>query len=127
MIIYRVQDREGRGPFRPGFSRRWIDPIGGSMLPPFYEEFGAGVIEKLRAHVAKYGGSCGCGCSSLDGIGQWFTTYEQHRLDFFGYHVVCVEAQKIFAESKNQVVFWSAKPLTQHKGVIAWPYETPLC
>lgn len=47
--VYRTQDSEGRGPWRPGFSRVWCDAEfgpGAESLPPWGAEFGADLIER---------------------------------------------------------------------------------
>ena len=39
--IYRVQDAQGRGPWKPGFSHRWVeDRPDHYNLPPWFVEFG---------------------------------------------------------------------------------------
>jgi len=41
LFVYRVQDKEGRGPWRPGFSQIWVETrLDHMFLPPWYVEFG---------------------------------------------------------------------------------------
>jgi hypothetical protein len=45
--VYRVQDVEGRGPWRPGFSRLWVrDRDDHDNLRPWVEQFGVGIIPR---------------------------------------------------------------------------------
>ena len=37
-VIFRVQDAEGRGPWKPGFSSQWMDEARPEWLPPIYDE-----------------------------------------------------------------------------------------
>jgi len=106
--IYRVQDADGRGPFKPGFSKKWLDPspTARDLLPPWMQEFGMGII-----HLARPGEHLGCGCRSIDGIRRWFDDGELERLRGFGYHVVMLKVDRILAESINQTVFARSRPL----------------
>src|SRR5262245_6350137 len=48
--VFRIQDAEGRGPFKPGFSNRWTDEDfapGMKPMPPWGDEFGWDLIERL--------------------------------------------------------------------------------
>jgi hypothetical protein len=40
-FVYRIQDKKGRGPYRPGFSSQWVeDRDDHDNLFPWYQEFG---------------------------------------------------------------------------------------
>ena len=106
--IYRVQDADGRGPFKPGFSHRWLDPSPSArdLLPPWIDEFGLGIISRINA-----GEHAGCGCRSINGLRRWFDDGELERLREFGYQVVMMKADRILAESVNQTVFVRSRPL----------------
>lgn len=108
--MYRVQDDEGRGPWRPGFSQRWVEDRPASefaALQPWPSEFGP---VHLRAI---FGMHLGCGCTSIVQLRRWFTPTEYRRLLSFGYRAVRMGVGRVLAESAIQCVFERAKPLTQ--------------
>jgi hypothetical protein len=104
--VLRVQDSDGRGPWKPGFSRLWIDPHRVCDLPTWIEEFGA------DAMPAKANGfHFGCGVRSFRQIGQWFGDDELTILYGYGYQIVSMRVDHIIAESKNQNIFKRKLPL----------------
>jgi hypothetical protein len=103
--ILRVQDDEGRGPFKPGFSRFWLDPDWSSELPTWMEEFGRDVMPQ----VSKY--HYGCGVRSFSQLARWFSDKEVKAMYFYGYSIVSMRVDEIIAESKNQNVFRRRLPL----------------
>jgi hypothetical protein len=104
--IYRVQGIDGRGPWRPGFSRLWITDGDRPLPPPWHEEFdAASVIRAARGDVM------GCGCRSLEQLREWFMQEELTRLRSLGYFVVRMQVDRVLAESSNQVVFARHQPL----------------
>lgn len=109
MTLYRVQDAEGRGPFRPGFSRSWRDEHGPS-LPPIYDELGI-AFDKLRTLVP-FGMAAGCACRSMEELRRWFSRAELRRLARHGYSVVAFEPDHILAETPTQVLFAMRAPLS---------------
>ena len=113
--IYRVQDSEGREPWRPGFSKYWIDSDIGcrEQLKPWPEEFGFGILRK-----ALIGQSVGCGCRTLECLWKWFTRHEMDRLHTWGYHIVRMDVDRILAESPDQLVFCRNLPLSEQIEVI---------
>lgn len=52
VYLYRVQDRNGRGPFKPGFSRVWIQKDGPELKPGITEEF-PDIVPKLQRAIAQ--------------------------------------------------------------------------
>ena len=108
MVVYRVQDPEGRGPFRPGFSRYWLDEDLGerSRLPSWGEEFGHDLISKNYRKRHHYGSAV----KTLHEVTIWFSASELLRLKLYGYSVVKLQADRILAESTVQVVFERKKP-----------------
>lgn len=111
-IVYRVQDRTGRGPWRPGFSDKWIEHRDDhSNLLSLFEEFGD---LPLRGRI--YGMSIGCACLSIQQLRRWFTQTEYRTLNQYGYRAVKMRASRILASSDIQCVFERAKPL--HKNVV---------
>lgn len=108
LIIYRIQDKEGRGPFKPGFSRKWVEMrVDHENLRPWFEEFGP-VQEQIV-----YGESSGCGCRSLKQLKRWFTKREFRKLKKYGYNAVKMKVERIVAESDLQCVFGRIKPLSE--------------
>jgi hypothetical protein len=106
--VVRIQDHDGRGPFKPGFSHVWCDTEGDPQLPPWFQEF-PGLLQKVRKAAETH--HVGCGCRSVEQIERWFTPTERVRLSILGYKLVSMEVDRVLAESKNQVVFLREKPL----------------
>lgn len=117
-IVYRVQDADGRGPFRPGFSKVWMDERffpGMGPLPTWMEEFGVdNIVRRCR------GRHIGSAVMKLTDLGRWFSPTERRRLKFHKFNVVSIEADEILAESKNQVVFASVVPLSEASRLLPW-------
>lgn len=110
MIVYRVQDHKGRGPFKPGLSKRWADEVfapGQEELPTFMEEFGNDLIERLGRPGEYYGSAV----RSADKIKRWFSEAERTKLHKLGYRLVSMKADRVLAESSNQIVFARRRPL----------------
>jgi hypothetical protein len=103
--ILRIQDSEGRGPWRPGFSQAWIvDRSDHENLMPWYVEMGR--VDKFVTP----GFYMGCGCLTSDQLRRWFTECEYRTLLGFGYLAVIMRGD-IIAESEIQVVFQRHIPL----------------
>lgn len=119
--LYRVQDKEGRGPFKPGFSRHWIDADSDQhWQQDVISAFGLAWRDEIPR-----GWWCGCACRSLDGIGKWFLPKECARLKEFGYFLVRLDADKIIRENDEQVIFARRQPLTRGVSVLDWSF-TPI-
>lgn len=115
--IYRIQDIEGRGPYKPGFSKNWCDEdarclIGVPLFATYMEEF-LDVQEKINTISRLSGGAFGCGFRTLDQLNRWFTQAEQEKLFKYKYSIVKIIPDMVLAESHNQLVFWCKKPLCQ--------------
>lgn len=107
MTVYRVQDKQGRGPWKPGFSHQWVeDREDHENLPPWVLEFPR-IIEKFRR-----GFVYGCGCTTLNKLRRWFTESEYQKLVKLGYRAVKMEAI-VLGESDIQCVFERFKLLNQ--------------
>ena len=118
-VVYRVQDREGRGPWRPGFSVKWLDDSDVPLPPSFCDEFGwrpADVRGMWRP--GEFGGSA---CRTVEQLSRWFTPTEQERLRRYGYSIVMMTVDRVLAESENQVVFARRTPLREGVVVVPWP------
>src|SRR5207247_592614 len=95
--VFRVQDKDGRGPWKPGFSHRWVeDREDHDKLVPWYTEFGR--VDRR----AIYGMAVGSGCRTLEQLRRWFTPSEYRTLRRLGYQAVRLKAGRILAESEIQ-------------------------
>lgn len=104
--VLRIQDAEGRGPYKPGFSKVWCDNYGEPPPPTWMHEF-PGLLRRMNDECAHYGAAC----RSIEQLRKWFTPTELCRLQLLGYHLVAMEVDRVLAESKNQLVFMRRKPL----------------
>lgn len=106
--ILRVQDRKGRGPWRPGLSDRWTDPLRTGGLPPIYDEVPAFVA--LVNNAAREGLHIGC-ATREPLLRKWFTRDELLRLFDLGFGVVTCDGCEILIETPHQLVIGSRRPL----------------
>ena len=117
--VYRIQDREGRGPWRPGLSHRWCDSHlaeGVEDMPSTLKEFGADFLERRRLpreHV-------GCAVRKVRYIARWVSKTEIERLDALGFRLVSIHPDRILAESQNQIVFACRAPLARSATILPW-------
>jgi hypothetical protein len=104
-MIFRMQDKDGRGPWKPGFSETWIDPERTDYsAPTVMEDFGASIIGQCRYYQA-IGYHVGVGCSDETQLEKWFSEKEKDTLRRLGYNVVQFSPTHEIARSKWQVVF----------------------
>lgn len=116
--VYRVQDSEGRGPFRPGFSRFWCDDERHEEMPTWFDEFGADLIYRLgKPNGEQYGTAV----RTIDCLNRWFSRKEQVRLKNWGYNVVSFVPDRILAESETQLIFAKNTPLNIGVSVVPFP------
>src|SRR5262245_43472954 len=111
--VYRIQDADGRGPYKPGWSHVWQERrclIDGSKHPTFMDEF-PGIVDRINVRFAVAGGDFGCGFRTMEQLERWFDEAEIAKLRSFGYGIVRLTPDEILAESDKQLVFWSRKPL----------------
>jgi len=109
MKIYRIQDKEGRGPWKAGFSHQWVETREDhDNLLPAYIDF-----ESPHLKVKK-GNYSGVGCRSKEQLKRWFTESEYKKLVSFGYESVIIKVDNIIAESDIQLVFERSKPLNKN-------------
>lgn len=108
MNVYRMQDHEGRGPFKPGFTKEWSeDREDLDNLTSILKDW-----HKVKPKLLK-GYHVGCACKSLEQLQRWFTPTEYERLLGHGYKVVSLKPGMILLETEVQVVFQRKLPLTQ--------------
>ena len=100
MKLFRIEDRERRGPYRPGCSALWSDIEGPPPPPPWAAEFGICILAQVQP-----GENMQCGFKTETQLRRWFTPAEIYKLQLLGYRIVEAEATRIIAESKHQVVF----------------------
>lgn len=115
--IYRIQDKDGRGPYKPGFSKHWSDPdarclIKAPLFATYMDEFPE-VLNKIGKHFMAYGGHFGCGFRTTQQLHIWFTDEELQKLKQYDYRVVIIIPDAVLAESENQLVFWCKKPFNK--------------
>lgn len=97
IIVYRVQDIDGRGPFKPGFSNIWVKyRADHDNLKPWFVEFG-----RVDRQIL-YGETSGSACKSIKQLRRWFTKPEYKILKKYGYKSVKIEVDRIIAESDKQ-------------------------
>lgn len=110
IAFYRVQDRDGRGPWKPGFSHTWVeDRQDHDNLIPWYFEMGP---VHLKALAGEHVGSA---CETIDQLRRWFTPSEYATLKRSGYQAVRVTG-RILGKSSTQVVI--ASPIAFAKQAI---------
>ena len=101
-LVYRIQDADGRGPWKPGFSHKWSDLDNKTdselarLKPMFF-------VPPRNAH-------CGVGCTSLKQLRLWFNETEYFRLLDFGYKCVRLDVQ-ILQATDVQCAFAKSRPL----------------
>lgn len=119
--LYRVQAVDGRGPWRPGLSRHWIDHESDKPLKPdVIASFGFNWRRKIPN-----GWTAGCACRSLPALLDWFTRTEMARLQFMGYTPIAFMPDKIIAEDEHQVIFARKFPLAVQIERLCWPADLP--
>lgn len=82
MTLLRMQDADGRGPWKPGFSHQWSDPVGPSLPKPI-----TSAIPNFRAFAMDWhrkGFHLGCAVWASQ-RSLWFTPAEEAKLAALGY------------------------------------------
>lgn len=120
MIVYRIQDSDGRGPWKPGFSDQWVeDRPDHDNLVPWPHEFGNVQCRALSwEHI-------GAGCKTIEQLQRWFTRSEYETLLGFGYHAVKMTVARILAQSDIQCVFTRRIPLAEQVESFTLYPDTP--
>ena len=106
MRIYRIQSADGRGPFRPGLTEKWIGDPRWADRPSLMEEFD---VRDILARVANR--HMGCGFRTPEQMRRWFDVNERAKLARLGFHPVTMTVDEIVAESRTQLVFARVMPL----------------
>lgn len=115
--VYRVQSADGRGPWKPGLSKHWIDMESDRPLQKdVISAFGLDWRSEIPANW-----SCGCACRSMADLLKWFTPLEQSRLSVLGYVPVMLKADRVVRENTDQLIFARRMPLREGYIIIPWP------
>lgn len=117
-VFLRVQDRDGRGPFKPGMPDRWLDPEGRDF-PAVHEEFGLGWRDEIP-----HGWHCGCAFRTVEQAACWFSPSECSRLAALGYQFVSLRARAL-RESRHQAIIVRREPLRWRTIILPWPHFDP--
>lgn len=105
--LVRVQDREGRGPWRPGFSSTWVGddtPMHGKPIPSY-----PGAL-KAALDACEAGMQTGCAVFA-DQIGLWFSPADLDRLARLGFYVADASACKVIFIAPDQALVASHEPM----------------
>ncbi|TXH40431.1 MAG: hypothetical protein E6Q97_39635 [Desulfurellales bacterium] len=114
--IYRVQDKFGRGPWKPGFSMTWVEDRSDeeyAALMPGHHQF-----PKMDGMTFLADRHYGFGCESLEQLRRWIRKSEYETLRRHGYRAYKLYVDRILFRSDVQVVFERSQPLSvSAKGV----------
>ena len=113
VVVYRVQDLSGRGPWKPGFSKIWVEERPDHKnLQPWFIEFGWVNKKGLS------GETLGSACKTIEQLRRWFTKQDYEKLKTYGYKSVKIEVNRIIAESDIQCFVGRAKPFNESVEVV---------
>lgn len=117
VTVYRVQDGSGRGPWRPGFSHRWIEAEApaGRLTESLLDLM---TVEQVRALPATH--HYGAGCRRLADLAEWFLPVERERLRALGFWPVQVRAEIVVVESALQIFVGRVRPFAEGATRRAW-------
>jgi len=111
-LLLRIQDENGRGPWKPGFSHNWVDDSRRFDLPPLQEDFGLDFKPIVEAAFQR-GLHIGTAVRGPERFNQWFTPSERLKLAMFGYRIVDASSCEILGETNWQALIGSAQPLSE--------------
>jgi hypothetical protein len=113
--LLRIQDADGRGPYKPGMQSQWADAAHDQRNPAIFDEFGWKVCKSIRAD--EY---AGCAFIDAEQLRRWFSRRELGEIEKLGYQLVEIEASRIVGRSKHQLVFISKLPLSKAAKELPW-------
>lgn len=114
MKVYRVQAKDGRGPFRPGLTKHWSECNNRPMA--IQDAFGLDWLKECRKDWMY-----GCGCLSLKELAVWFSKNERMTLCLMGYQPVEIEADIIIRKRNGeQVIFGCRKSFAEIAKEFSW-------
>lgn len=110
-VVWRVQNGEGRGPYKPGLSEQWSDGNSGRDCVPWWIELG---LPMVAAHDSLRGNMhTGCAFETKEKAKEWFSRSELRRLSKLGYRLVQINVDAIRYRTPTQLVVQSITPLSQ--------------
>lgn len=105
LIVFRIQDKFGRGPFAPGVTHWWIEQRPDrDNLRPFYETWPDLKLDPFHFYY-------GCACTTIEQLKRWFSASEYSTLKTLGYRAVRLPVDAIECEDATQCVFKRKKEL----------------
>lgn len=107
--LIRMQDAEGRGPWRPGFSSKWLDQNSAVPLPPSGFEEVPNLSEIVSA-AHERGQHVGFALRKSK-LSAWFNRAELHRLRRLGFFLVDCADCDVLVETQWQALVGSKRPL----------------
>ena len=118
--VYRIQDPEGRGPFRPGFSHKWVETRPDhDLLKPYFDI----LDRKSLVDTIRGGYHVGCACLTVEQLRRWFTAGEYITLRGYGFQAVVMMADELLHTDDVQSVIARLKPFNE--GAQAIPLYGP--
>ena len=116
-LVYRVQDRDGRGPWRPGLSHKWIDDTApaGRLTETVMDLMSIAALRALP-RTMHYGSAC----RSRAALFEWFTPIECTRLATLGFYPVQLRADIVLVESPWQLLIGRSRPFTEGATRLRW-------
>lgn len=111
-MLLRMQDKAGRGPWKPGFSNQWVDHNRRFDLPALQEDFGP-LLRSMVDAAFNRGLHLGAAVRGVERFNQWFTPAERVKLAMLGYVIVDASACEVLGETKYQVLIGCADPLSE--------------
>lgn len=117
-MILRIQDRRGRGPWKPGFSHKWVDSFRTSHLPPIYDE--APHYMDIARPARDEGMWVGCAVDGKESLLAWFTPMEIFRLYDFGYQIVDASSCDILLRTPTQLLIGSRENFNRLPPAVRW-------
>lgn len=113
--VFRIQDRAGRGPFKPNVTKKWLSYSPEKDRLPSVQDSFPNILELLRADR---GMIYACACLDTKSLHKWFTFTEYRKLKKLGYRCVTLDVE-IVASDDLQCLIKSKYPLNK----ICQPYR----
>lgn len=109
-FVYRMQDAEGRGPWKPGFSELWAEDRTPAEYLALYP-----IPVKMMHDFRRLAGTkhMGYGCETIEDLRLWFKFGEHLTLRNYGYRVVRIEVDEILCRTITQLLFTRSIPLSK--------------
>ena len=117
--VFRVQDDNGRGPYKSGLSHVWVDAHHEQRNPSIFDDFKISPDELGSCWYPNENG--GCAFRNLQQLNGWFQLVERFRLEELGYSIVSMIVDRIIYESERQLIFARKRPL--RLGAIKLPWH----